>query len=228
MQLDEYSSLAKILPAVIMFAVKLRSKISTSLLLKEVSPVIKFLIISDVMVVGAAGMLAPLFALFVEGFIQDGNALVISISMGIYLVARSLLQIPIATIIDKIKGETDDYYLMVIFSMVSALLVLLYLLINQPWQLYLVQLALGITTAITYPSYMAIFTRHIDKTKEGTEWGIYYTLTDLGSAILAIIGGYIATFYGLKFLIVTVSLLSTFGSLLLLPIKSRVWSTKLA
>lgn len=203
---------------------KVRSKNPNALLLREVNLVIRFLIISDVMIVGAAGMLAPLFALFVEDFIVGGNALVVSISMGVYLVARSLLQIPIATFIDKIKGEKDDYFLMTAFSFVSAFLLFSYLVINQPWQLYIVQLLLGITTAITYPSYMAIFTRHIDENKEGTEWGIYYTLTDLGSAALAVIGGYLATYYGFRTLIVVVSLLSIFGAALLLPTKSKMQS----
>lgn len=190
--------------------------------LKDINFVVKFLIISDVMIVGAAGMLAPLFALFVEDFIVQGDAMVVSISMGIYLLSRSLMQIPIATMIDKIKGERDDFWLMVIFSFVSSLIFLLYLEINQPWQLFLIQFLLGISNAITYPSYMAIFTRHIDKNKEGTAWGVYYTLTDLSSAALAVIGGYLATSYGFKTLIITVSMIGLLGSVLLVPIKSSI------
>ncbi len=193
-----------------------------STFLKDISFVIRFLIISDVMVVGAAGMLAPLFALFVEDFIVQGDAMVVSISMGIYLLSRSLMQIPIATLIDKIKGEKDDFWLMVIFSFLSSLIFLLYLMINQPWQLFLIQFLLGISNAITYPSYMAIFTRHIDKNREGTAWGVYYTLTDLSSAALAVIGGYLATSYGFRTLIIIVSMIGLLGSVLLVPIKSSI------
>ncbi len=190
--------------------------------LKDINFVVRFLIISDVMIVGAAGMLAPLFALFVEDFIAQGDAMVVSISMGIYLLSRSLMQIPVATTIDKIKGEKDDFWLMVIFSFLSSLIFLLYLVINQPWQLFLIQFLLGIANAITFPSYMAIFTRHIDKNREGTAWGVYYTMTDLSSATLAVIGGYLATSYGFKTLIITVSLIGVLGSVLLVPIKSSI------
>ena len=204
---------------------KIRAKHPHQMLLKEVNPVIRFLIVSDVLIVGAAAMLAPLFALFVEDFIVGGDAMVISIAMAIYLFSRSILQIPIATLIDKIKGEKDDYFPMVFFSTVAAVSILTYLIIDQPWQLFLVQLLLGISTAATYPSYMAIFTRHIDKHKEGTEWGIYYTFTDLGSAVLAMIGGFIVTTFGFSALIVSVAAISVLGSLLLVPIRSSLrWS----
>ena len=69
---------------------------------------------------------------------------------------------------------------------------------------------------------MAIFTRHIDKTKEGTEWGIYFTLTDLISAAFAAVGGYIAVSEGFPTLIISVVILSIIGALLLLPIKPYI------
>lgn len=198
---------------------KLINRKSKYLPFRQINPAIKFLIISDVFVVGASGMFAPLFALFVENFIVDGSAMVVSIAMGIYLVSRSLLQIPIATTIDRIKGERDDFLLMVIFSLFSSFSLFLYLFIDQAWQLFLVQLLLGVSTAITYPSYMALFTRHIDRHREGTEWGIYYTLTDMGSAVLAVLGGYLATQYSFDALIITTALISIAGSLLLLPVR---------
>ncbi len=201
---------------------KIRSKNPQDIFFRNINPVVRFLIISDVLIVGATGMLAPLFALFIEGYIEGGDAVVVSIATGVYLISRSLVQIPVAAIIDKIKGEKDDYMLMIVFSLLMALIPLLYLFIKTPLQLYLTQILLGLFTAITYPSYMAIFTRHVDKNKEGTEWGIYYTLTDLGGAGLAFLGGYVASVYGFTHLIVLVSILSLIGALVLLPIRSYI------
>jgi MFS family permease len=198
---------------------KIRSKSPHDIFLKSINPVVKFLILSDVLVVGATAMLAPLFALFIEDFIIGGNAMVVSISMGIFLISRSLLQIPIATLIDRIKGEVDDFVLMFIFSVLMSITPILYLFINTPFQLYLVQALLGVFTAITYPSYMAIFTRHVDKHKEGTEWGIYYTMIDLGSAFLAVLGGYVAETFGFPQLIYLVVVLSLIGSFSLSPVR---------
>jgi len=187
--------------------------------LGSINPVIRFLIVSDTMLIGAAGLIGPIFALFVEDFIIGGDEAVAGIAAGVYLFSRSLLQIPVAHFLDKIRGEKDDFWCMFIFSVLMAIIPLLYLIIETPFQLYAVQFILGFFSAFTYPAYMAIFTRHIDKDKEGTEWGVYFTLTDIASALLAVIGGYLAVSLGFPALIVVVVILSVFGALMLLPIR---------
>ena len=190
--------------------------------LKDINPVIRFLIISDTVLMGAAGLLGPIFALFITDFIKGGNEAVAGLAAGIYLFTKSILQIPIANFIDRIRGEKDDFWLMFIFTVCIALIPLLYLIISTPLQLYAVQFVLGLFTAFTFPTYMAIFTRHIDKTKEGTEWGVYFTLTDLMSAVFSAIGGYVAVVSGFPTLIIAVVILSLIGSLLLWPVKPYI------
>ena len=190
--------------------------------LNDINPVIRFLILSDTILVGSAGLLGPIFALFITDFIQGGNEEVAGIAAGIYLFSRSILQIPIAHLMDRIKGERDDFWFLVIFSALFSLVPLLYLVIDTPTELYIVQFILGFFTAFTYPAYMAIFTRHIDKNKEGTEWGVYFTLTDVTSAMLAVVGGYLAATAGFPILIITVVVLSVLGALLLVPIKPYI------
>lgn len=190
--------------------------------LKDMNPIIRLLIISDTIFVGAVGLLGPVFALFIEDFIKGGNAAVAGLAAGIYLFTKSIFQIPIAHYIDKTRGERDDFWLMFIFTVLIAFIPLLYLIITTPPQLYIVQFVLGLFTAFTFPTYMAIFTRHIDKEKEGTEWGIYFTLTDLTSAAFAAVGGYIATVQGFPTLIITVVIVSFIGAMLLWPIKPYI------
>jgi len=189
---------------------------------KDINPIIRLLIISDTVFVGAVGLLGPVFALFIEDFIKGGNAAVAGLAAGIYLFTKSIFQIPIAHYIDKTLGERDDFWFMFIFTVFIAFIPLLYLVITTPLQLYIVQFILGLFTAFTFPTYMAIFTRHIDKEKEGTEWGIYFTLTDLTSAAFAAIGGYIATVQGFPTLIITVVIISFIGAMLLWPIKPYI------
>ncbi|MFA6943624.1 MAG: MFS transporter [Patescibacteria group bacterium] len=189
-------------------------------LFRDINAVIQFLIASDIIIVGAGGLLGPIFALFIEDFIVGGNAAVAGIAAAIYLLTKSLGQIPVAMFIDKIRGEKDDFYVMLTFSIITALLPLAYLMITTPLHLYIVQFFYGLATAMTFPSYMAIFTRHIDTHKEGTEWGVYFTLTDLSSAAFSAIGGYIAITIGFPALIMMTTALSLMGTLLLLPIKS--------
>ncbi|MBI4136565.1 MFS transporter [Candidatus Roizmanbacteria bacterium] len=192
--------------------------------LQDINPVIRFLIISDTTLMGAAGLLGPIFAVFITDFIEGGNEAVAGLAAGIYLLTKSLLQIPIAYFIDRIRGEKDDFWLMFVFTLLIAFVPLAYLIIETPTQLYLTQFILGFFTAFTFPTYMAIFTRHIDKEKEGTEWGVYFTLTDLTSAALAALGGFIALSRGFPALIIAVVTLSCIGALMLWPVRSYIKS----
>lgn len=187
--------------------------------LSSINPIIRFLILSDTVFMGALGLLGPVFALFIKDFIVGGNAAVAGLAAGIYLFIKSIFQIPVANLLDKIRGEKDDFWLMFIFTLLTAVIPLGYLVIQTPLQLYIIQFFLGLFSAFTFPSYAAIFTRHIDKKKEGTEWGVYYTLTDLTSAGFAAVGGFIATFLGYQALIIIVVIISVIGSLFLWPIK---------
>ena len=200
---------------------KLPSKLN-HYFLKDINPVIRLLIISDTVFVGAAGLFGPIFALFITDFIQGGNEAVAGLAAGIYLFTKSILQIPVAHFIDRVRGEKDDFWLLFVFTILITFIPLLYLVIQTPLELYIIQFVLGLFTAFTFPTYMAIFTRHIDKAKEGTEWGIYFTLTDLMGAGFAVIGGYLAAAEGFPAVIITVVSVSFVGALLLLPIKPYI------
>jgi MFS family permease len=187
--------------------------------LLHINFVIRMLILSDVIWGGAVGLLGPIFAIFIVDFIEGGNAAVAGVAMAIYLVVKSVMQIPAASIIDKIRGEKDDFWILFVGSLLGALMPLLYLVISTPTQLYVVEALYGLVIAFTFPSYMVIYTRHIDKEKEATSWGIYFTLNDFSAAIAASIGGIVAELIGFKPLIVGVVILSVLGVLLIFPIR---------
>ncbi len=190
--------------------------------LVNMHPTIRFLIVSDVIWQGGLGLLGPIFALFIVDYIEGGNAVVAGTAAAIYLITKSIVQIPAASIIDKICGEMDDFWILFIGSFIGALLPLAYLLVSTPGELYFVQFLFGAVIAFTFPSYMAIFTRHIDKNREGTDWGIYFTLTDLSMAATASIGGALALTIGYENLIILVVSISVIGILLIYPLKKHM------
>jgi hypothetical protein len=202
-----------------------RSSIVREYFLLDMNMVIRLLIMSDVIWMGATGLLGPIFSLYVVDFIQGADAAVAGTAAAIYLVTKSLLQVPVATIIDKVRGERDDYWFLICGSLTAALMPLSYLFIDTAAQLYAVQFALGAITAVTFPSYMAIFTRHIDHAREGTEWGVYFTLVDLSSAVAASVGGVMSTVVGFPTLIIAMSCISIVGASLLLPIRKYMRAT---
>ncbi|MDO8669761.1 MAG: MFS transporter [Candidatus Buchananbacteria bacterium] len=181
--------------------------------------VIRWMIISDLVVIGSYGLLAPIFAVFITDYIEGANIQVAGIAVTIFLITKSLTQIPIATLIDKIKGEKDDFWVVFIGSIIMSLIPLGYIFVKTVPQLYFIQAVYGIVTATTFPAYMAIFHRHLDKNKEGTELGVYYTLTDIGAAATGAIGGSLAYYLGFKWVFFLVMIFNLLGSLSLIFIK---------
>lgn len=184
--------------------------------------VIKSLIASDIFILSGFGLVTPIFGLFIVDNIAGASLEVVGMAATIYLFTRSLGQIPLSFVIDKIKGEKDDFMFMFIGSLVTSLVPLFYVFITDIWQLYLIQGFYGISQAATYPSWYALFTRHVDKDKEGREWGTYSTLVDLGGATVAGIGGYLSYHFGFVPIFIIVSIMSFIGSLFLLYIRSSL------
>ena len=181
---------------------------------KGINKIIKILTFSDILMIGSFGLVAPIFAVFITDSIQGGNLGTVGIASTIYLLTKSVFQLFAAHIADGIKGEKDDFWAMFISSIIISLIPLLYLIISNTHELFIVQFIYGIAAAFSFPSWMAIFTRHIDKNSEAREWGIYYTLIDLSAAATAGIGGIVAYNFGFKPLFIIVSAIGLVLSLI--------------
>lgn len=190
--------------------------------LQHTNPVIRFLILGDVMFYSAAGLLGPIFAIFVLDFIPGATIAVAGTATAIALVTRSIGQIPAARFIDRIRGDVDDFWFMFGGLAVASLLPLFYLVISTPLQLYLVQFAYGLALAFNWPSFYGLFTKYIPLEREATAWSIYQTFVDLGGAAAAATGGILAQYVGFDTVIVGVSTLGLAGALALIPIKKHL------
>lgn len=178
----------------------------------ETNIVIRTLTLSDVFILSGFGLVSPIFAVFLTQNIKGGSVEVAGLASMIFLLTKSIGQLPAAEIIDKIRGERDDFWAMLVGSIATSFIPLLYLLARAPIHIYLIQFLYGASQAFTFPSWMAIFTRHVDHKREGIEWGIYYTLVDVASAGSAAIGGVIANTLGFTPLFVSISAFSLVGS----------------
>ncbi|OGY58641.1 MAG: hypothetical protein A3H06_01205 [Candidatus Colwellbacteria bacterium RIFCSPLOWO2_12_FULL_44_13] len=188
---------------------------------KLLNPVIRTLILSDVLIISSFGLFAPFFAIYIIESVKGGLE-VVGIAATVYLLVKSLGQLIIARVIDKIRGESDDFRTMVAGSFVVALIPLFYIFVMTPFQLYLVQALYGLAMAFVFPAWMAIFTRHINVNQEGTQWGIYFTTVDLSNAIAASVGGFLAASFGFTPIFVIVSILTFCGALVLFAIRRQL------
>ena len=102
---------------------------------------------------------------------------------------------------------------MIFGYLLIAISALLYAWVGQVWHLMLVQILLGLGMAFNMPALNSIFTRWIDKGHEGFEWALFSSLTSLGAAATAAIGGFMAATIGFRNLFIVVAALSVFATL---------------
>lgn len=183
-----------------------------------INRIIKFLTISDFAIMTGFSFLAPIFAVFILGSIKGGTLETVGFATSIQVFAKALLEYPIARLLDKKRGDMDEFYCMVLGSIAICLVPLLYLIIDTPMQLYGVQFIYGVATAMAYPSWMSLFTRHAEKEREGSQWALYATAIGIGTSISAALGGMIGEKYGFETVFYLVFIMSVLGTIGLLGI----------
>jgi len=70
--------------------------------------------------------------------------------------------------------------------------------------------------------WSAIFTKHIDKGKEATEWGLDSTSYGIGMGLAAIIGGGAVTKFGFNPVFIAVGIIGLLGVVILLCIRKNI------
>lgn len=190
------------------------------------NPIVKILIVSDVMIWGSYQLLTPVFAIFVAESIVGGGLEVVGIATSIYFVAKAICEIPVGLFIDRHKGEKDDLYMAFFGTIVTALAYVSYLFVDGISELYAVQAFLGLGAAMAYPGWYTIFTNHVDKGKEGFEWSLYDVSMGVGMAAFAALGGFIAETFGFRILFIVVAVGTVVGSFMLLMIRNMVVTAK--
>jgi len=88
-------------------------------------------------------------------------------------------------------------------------------------QIILLQILHGLGSAMASPGWLAIFTRHVDRSREAEEWGFYSSFVGLGGALTGALGGFMADAFGFRMLFLIVGLICTFGTSFLFFCLSR-------
>jgi len=179
----------------------------------NINRVIKILINGNITITAAWGFINPFFAVFVCDKIIDGSLIVVGIASTLYWIVKSTLQIPIAMMMDKLPSEDDDAFGLVLGSFLVSIVPFCFLISTKALHIYILQVVLAFGDALRVPSWNAIFTRHIDRGKEGTEWGINSTFVGFGVAITALLGGWIAESIGFQGIFILGGIISILGSL---------------
>lgn len=160
------------------------------------NPIVRLLTFSDAFIWGSYHMMNALIAIYLQEKFGEGAVGIISIGFAIYLISRSILQIPIAEVLDKHKSYIDETIVISMSCFLVGICIYMLIFVSEPWHVYLIQTFFGLAIALNLPAWRKTMARFIDKGYEATEYTIYDIINSLFIAILTAIGGYIVSSYG--------------------------------
>lgn len=176
--------------------------------------IIKTLILSDLVLIVGVNSYSPIFAIFVAQTIQGGDVKVAGLASSVYWIVSSILTVPIGHFLDKKKKEKTDLLFIVFGNLIAGAALFCYNFSKLPWHVYLIEGISGLGTAMNIPAYSAIFTRHIDKGRESSEWSLRSALTGIGVGLAGAAGGFLAEKFGFNFLFSAASIFVMLGAIL--------------
>lgn len=179
---------------------------------------IKLLMFSDIFVMTGFGLMEPILAIFIKEDLAGGTIFAAGLASTLFLITKCVVQLPFSRYIDR----HDHNVKWLIFGMflVSAV-PFIYMFAESINTVYIAQILLGIGTGLAYPTWLGLWSTHLDKKHESFEWSIYATLTGLGTASTAIIGAAIAEFIGFAYTFFFVGVLSLIGCLILFGLEMK-------
>jgi MFS family permease len=180
----------------------------------SINKIVFFLIKADFFFFSALGLVAPVFAVFLTDRLKDGSIEVAGFAVAIYWIAKAIFEIPIARFLDKRKGERDDLIFLVIGYFVVGLIHFGYTQATLSWHIYILEFLYAIAMAIAMPGWSAIFTRHIDKGREGFDWSIEHVVYGVGVGITGALSGILVSKYGFNAVFIIAGVVAIIGSLI--------------
>lgn len=156
-----------------------------------INRVILLLIGIELFFVSIFALAGSFVSVFIAQGISGGTMSIVGIASMIFLVTKSTLQIPLSRVVDRNARENSIVGILAGGYAITALCPLILAFSVSPWQVYLAQFFCGLGNALTYPSWNALFTQHIDKEQTAFEWSMYDTIIGFGVAAAVAIGGFL-------------------------------------
>ena len=168
--------------------------------------VLKILLLASGLSLLAGGLFGPIYAIFVEQI--GGDILTAGTAYAAFAISAGVLIFVISRWEDHIKYKET---LVIMGYALGCFGFLGYLLIQDPLDLFAVQVIFGIATAIGTPAYDGLYSKHLDKGKFVSEWGLWESMNYILIGISAAAGGFLAEFFGFRFLFFVMLALSILG-----------------
>lgn len=171
----------------------------------HMNPVVKAFIISEIFLWSSWNAITPIFAIFAASQIPGGNTEVAAASFSTYLIVRVIFELISGKYLSK-SSEMQKFIVTIIGIILISAGYVGFALTKNVHSLFIFYGIIGMGLGIASPAKNSLFSSHLDKDKEVTEWSMYDGFVFMGMAMSATIGGFVANRYGFTFLFYLVAI----------------------
>jgi MFS family permease len=189
----------------------------------KLNPVVRNFILSDMILFSGWGLVSPIFSVFVLEDIAGATLVTIGINTGIYWLVRSCIQLPLAGIIDRVKGEKDDFYILVVGLLLISTAAFAFTTAETIRSLWIIQVIYAAGFAFYASSWSAIFSRHLDPNRVAFSWSLDSTGLGITSGITGLLGGILAERYGFSMIFIITGLMSLASAIIIFIVPDIVF-----
>ena len=176
----------------------------------DVNPIVKAYIMSEALLWSGWYLVIPITALFVIADIPGGNIQFAATGFSIYLVTRVVFEL----ISGQYLAQTTDKKKLAAAAtgvLLTSLALSSFAFSDSVTSLFISYAIGGMGLGIGAPAKNALFSIHIDKNKETTEWSIADGITFICMALATALGGFIAAQYGFKIVFLLAGAITLLG-----------------
>jgi len=161
------------------------------------------------------GLIGPFYIVYIAGL--SGGMEKLGIAFSIMVLCQSLTAYLAGRFSDKLGRRP----FLIATAYVDTIILLLYTVIHETHQLYLLQGMLGITNGIMDTISTSLLGDLTIREKRGRTVGKFNAIVGLSSAVGLSVGGYLVKYYGIKSLFYLAALVVALTTVLLFFIKER-------
>jgi MFS family permease len=165
----------------------------------HINAVVRAFIISEIFLWSSWNAIIPIFAIFAATKIPGGNTEIAASSFSAYLIVRVIFELISGKYLSK-SNDAQKFAMSILGIVLVSVGYVGFALTKNVSSLFIFYGVIGMGLGIASPAKNCLFSSHLDKDKEVTEWSIYDGFVFMGMAMSATIGGFIANRYGFTFL----------------------------
>jgi len=169
---------------------------------------VKLLMLSDIFVITGFGLIDPILAIFIKENLIGGTIFAAGFASTLFLITKCLVQLPFSRYVDK---HDDKIKWLIVGTSLIAAVPFIYVFATTITHIYIAQIFYGLASGLAFPTWLGLWSTHLDKKHESFEWSLYSTSVGLGTAATAAIGAYVAQMIGFIYTFASVGILSLMG-----------------